>query len=240
MADLYGGTAIPLAVPAPADVFSDPTIQVTLAFLKAFLQADANATAMWNASGVAPGIPVVRSIVATDPSQSDQMFRTNDLPALYMWRGDEQSRIEQVADSWRVETSMLKLLWIPPTTKREISTNRNNIFNGIAKACDIALERCRTPGFTYSGDTDPRSATLGSNIHDITRAVRMRLDGWKGVDIQLINADGSRGERYSALEMHVYLEEKLEPDTTRATQALGGVQITITAPTGETYFVGRA
>lgn len=240
MADRYGATAVPLVAPASVDeAVSDPLLTLMLAFLKAFLQTDAGATVAWNAAGIAPTIPVVRTTHDSDPSRTDQMFRTNDLPALYMWRNADRSRVENIADCWRVETSHLKLLWIPPLAKREIADRRGNIFNGIGKAIDIAIERGRAPGFVVVGDPDPKAATQGSNVHTFTSVVRIHWDGWKNADISVIHADGSRGESYSALEGLITIEEKLDVDISRY-RPNGGTQLTIKAPDGTTIFVGKA
>lgn len=233
MADSFGAVRVPLVAPATGEAVGDPMLTVLLAFLKAFLQTDGGATAAWNASGIAPTLPVVKTVNANDPSKTDQVFNTNDLGALYLWRagGGDGSKFEWMAEDWRVEETKLKLLWIPPMVKREISNVRNNIFNGIAKAIDIAIERGRTPSYRIAGDPDPAAATQGSVFYDAAGLMFIELSGQKDAEITVINTDGSRGHVYSALEMTITIQEKVDYDLTRYTPDTA-TEVTLTTPTG--------
>ena len=242
--DQWGLLSIPLQPPTAAqaagEAQGDPCLWIYLQFLKAFLQTDAQATALWTAAGIAPGQVVVNAIRAHGPGDDDGEpfglgLTTKDLPCLYMWRhgGGDSSSVEQIAEDWRVETSQVRLLWVFPDAVVGIQRGRQSFTNALAKCIDDAIERGRTPSFVVPGDPDPLAPSLGSFVHTFTDVYAINATHWGPARVR-INTVGPRDEgaaasfQKPALEMRFELKENLIKNPNLWSFATQGLQQTVT------------
>jgi hypothetical protein len=225
VADLWGPLPVPNVAPAAGEAPSDPALSYLLAFLKAFLQDDGNATGAWTRAGVAPNIPIVRSVFPYDPSEGG--FLETQLPALYGWRSEMQAP-EQIADGVRTRVSTLALLWVFPPAQGPTQRVRESITNAIASAVDLAIERGRTPRFKVTGDTDPRSAAEGSDVWRFMAFWHLRLGVVRPakLDVPVTTAGKTETRHYDAVALNLTLEEDLTLDMGRF-DALAGLDLKI-------------
>jgi hypothetical protein len=225
-ADVWGLISIPTNPAPEGEAQGDPGLWIYLQFLKAYIQKDAGATALWSALGMAPGFPVVNAIRAYEPGDDEDQpgghgLTSKDLPALYMWRkgGGDTTSVEYIAEDWLVSTSEVRLLWVFPLEANNANQRRRASFvDALAKVITVAIERGRTPSFVVPGDPDPNALTIGSFVHTFTGVMAFNVTRWGGsrVRLQMI---GERGDAASAilipaLEMRFELQENLIKDTT--------------------------
>ena len=212
MPDAFGAVPVPLVPPAQGDAVGDPALSAMLAFFKAFLVADQNVTALWNASGVAPGAPPVIGTFPFDPMDATHVFNENTLPALFMWR--DSSTDEQAGEDWEVETTQCKLLWVFPVAAQIVQTARAPFVNAMAKAIKVAVNRARTPGYVMPGDTDRLAATQGSIFHTPAGLLYASVSRHKTarVAVEMVTAPGQRPtppRSYRGLEVTIEIKELL-------------------------------
>ena len=119
--DTFGPQTIPL--PSLAAKFSgDPALYYILDYLKTFLVTDANATAQWTVSGVAPATPPVQTVFIGRPDDPSFLFNTAKLPILFGYR--DGSKIAWWGDDWGVKTTQLQLVWVPPLGQPNAQASR--------------------------------------------------------------------------------------------------------------------
>ena len=223
-ADQWGLIAIPANPPPDGEALGDPGLWIYLRFLKAYVDTDAGATALWTALGMAPGFPVVNAIRAYEPGDDDAQpgghgLTSKDLPALYMWRtgGSDSTSVEYIAEDWLVSTSEVRLLWVfPLEANNAIQRRRATFVDALAKIVTVAIERGRTPSFVVPGDPDPNAATIGSFVHTFTQVMALNVTRWGGSRVR-ITMTGERGDAaptfvLPALEMRLELQENLVKD----------------------------
>lgn len=243
--DQWGLIRIPLQPPTAAQADGegqgDPCLWIYLQFLKAFLQTDAQATALWTAAGMAPDGVVVNAIRAHGPGDDDGEpfglgLSTKDLPCLYMWRhgGSDSSSVEQIAEDWRVETSNVRLLWVFPDAVVGTQRSRQTFVNALAKCIDDAIERGRTPSFIVAGDPDPLAPSEGSFVHTFTEVYSINATHWGPAKVRIsVVGDKDAGAASSfqkpALEMRFELKENLIKNPNLWSFAQRGLQQTITS-----------
>jgi hypothetical protein len=247
----WGLISVPTQPAPDGEAQGDPALWIYLQFLKAFLQTDRQVTALWAASGMAPGAVVVNAIRAHNPGDDQSStpglgLTTKDLPALYMWRKDEAgaTTVEQIAEDWRIATSEVRLLWVfPEMANTGIQRTRATFVDALAKCIDTAIELGRTPSFVVPGDPDPLAATIGSFVHTFTEVYSLNTLQW-GASRVRITTIGERGDASAtvvkpALEMRFDLKENLVKDPNlwsfpaalQQTVTDGQPQATLWAPT---------
>jgi hypothetical protein len=221
--DHWGALPLPAVAPATGAAPGDPALTYLLGFLKAFLQDDANLTAAWTIAGVAPSQPIVNRAFAHDPNEG--AFNEASLPALYGWRSEMQAP-EQLADDVRTRASTITLLWVFPMATQANQAVRRPIFNAIAHAVDLAVERGRTPSFVVPGDTDPNAAFLGSNVWTWMAFWQLRMGAARPakLDVPVKTATATEIRHYDAIQITLSLEEDLSVDMSRY-DALAGLDL---------------
>lgn len=222
----WGLVSIPTQPAPDGEAQGDPALWIYLQFLKAFLQTDQQVTALWAASGMAPGAVVVNAIRAHNPGDDQSStpglgLTTKDLPALYMWRKDEAgaTTVEQIAEDWRIATSEVRLLWVfPEMANTGIQRTRATFVDALAKCIDTAIELGRTPSFIVAGDPDPLAQTIGSFVHTFTEVYSLNTLQWGASRVRITTigerVDASATVVKPALEMRFELKENLVKDPT--------------------------
>ena len=212
MSDTYGPIPIPLPPPTDGVASTDPSLQYTLDYLKAFLNTDQNATAAWQVTGMFPGKPPVVGTHVFDPEEVE--FKTTDLPALFAWRSD--GVFEQLADDYRIDTDIVHLVWVYPlSTQQMMGAGLHAFANGLVKAIDTAIDRGRTPGWIYPKDPDPMAPVYGSLLGSWQDDWQFWVNSWKRRLVTLRARDGSVTNTYPAIELTCKLSENHIYDITR-------------------------
>jgi len=209
MADKWGPIQIPLAAGSPEDAVGDPALTTLLGFLLAFLNA--NAVKVWNAIGVAPGLPCVKNVRPWNPSDAHGdhrglSFNTSDLPALYAWR--DEAKQEWLAEDYLRDITTLKVLWVFPMALQAGQRVRQPFTNAITKLVAVAIERGRTPGWIVDGDPDPRAADEGSSLYTYLNDVAINLLKCRPARVT-VEGD-AKPLSYAAAELTFELLEDLE------------------------------
>lgn len=140
--------ALHLSSPAVAsedNAPGDPALDVIGAFLAQVLTTWLST--LW--LSVAPGEPVVRTVIKDNPEERE--FNVNDLPALYLWR-DEDLTV-QLADGIDETTTQLNVLWVPPPSQQIIGSRRSAFFAAISKALSVAILHEREPSWVHPSDS---------------------------------------------------------------------------------------
>lgn len=255
MADTFGGITIPLdpafaepgglgtvpgGVPGqaaiPAQVSTDPTLGVLMAYLVAWLNTDAAALAAWQVAGIGPGTRPVEVVRFADPNDETTTFEPDRLPALYCWRAG--GKYEWLAEDWETEQGTIKLLWVLPNVMPEDQQDRAPFVNGMQKAIYTGFSRGRTPSWVVPRDTDPLAATEGSYLGSWLQACTAYpvLDAWRLTTVRVKAIDDSPAPGvWRALEITMTVREKLTVDVTDAlrfaiTSPTNGDDMTITNP----------
>lgn len=233
MGDQWGPIQIPLVEGEAGDAVGDPALTTLLAFLQAFLNA--NTSKVWNAIGVSPNQPCVKTTRAWNPSDThgDHRgvgFNTADLPALYAFRNG--GKFERIAEDWLEDESELKLLWVFPIAMQATQRVRQSFANVVAKFIVRAIEKGRTPTWIVKGDKDPRASDEGSSLYTHLDAVRIRLDRWAPARVQ-VEGDTQKLS-YASAEFTLTLEETFEEsldgfaETTSVRQQISNEQSDLT------------
>lgn len=219
--DVWGAITVPTQAPSlprnPGDAYSpgDPALGLYLSFLRAFLQTDGNAIALWTAVGMAPSYPAVNQIRAHNPSdtEADSLgmgFNTKDLPALYMWR--ESSKHETIAEDWLMDESVAKILWVFPTAAQPQQRVRAPFASAMAKLVASAIERGRTPSWRIAGDGDPLTPTQGSFVHFFANIYSLVAVGWRPTKVVVDPVEGGKPASFPAVELTYELKENQQRD----------------------------
>jgi len=166
MADQLGALTLPAPTFAPGTSAGDPALDAIAGYLQAVLNSQVQPA--WSSDliglGVAAGQRVVESVMTTDPANG--AFQKEDMPILFVWRGDRIS--EQWTDDLVRVQSTVNLLWVTRPADQARRAARTPIFNTVAAAITRALYLGRDPAWVDPADTDPDASSLGSVL--ITRA----------------------------------------------------------------------
>lgn len=197
----------------------------SLAIVGQFLQAAINdkTAAAW--ASLMADAPACRSVFLNDPEEID--FNEKFLPSLFLWRDHGVSQV--IADDIIADIGTLHALWIFPTATQAMQGKRSSFTNAIWKAVVAAVFRGRTPGWTVSGDTDPRAATEGSFLGAFLR--EWTLTTTEGRDGQMVEVTADAKRTYSALRMQFELQEILDLGTEHTDASAGG-QFSVNSVTG--------
>ena len=208
IADRWGTVFAP-AQPQPntSAYPGDPSLDYVLGFLYAWLVLDGQASAPWQS---AFGYPLIKSASSLLPfNPSERTFNSSYLPALYLWRDDQQGgKFEYLTEDWLVETSTWTLLWALPLGSQENQRARTNYANQFVKSVIIGIERGYTPSWVLPGDPDPQAASRGSFIGEWTNMVRMFVSSWKRSRIRVQMADGTPPQEFPAVEVKIDVKER--------------------------------
>lgn len=224
--------SMPVPVPeegqTDSDPIGDPGLGLIVAYVAAVLNARAGAAWESVAKGRAlPGQgPLVVHTFTHDPNEEE--FNPTHTPALFAWRQDGQG--EQIAADYHVHASTLVLQWVPVAEWQHLLARRHPFMGAIGKIVDGALYLGRDPAWTMLGDTDPKSATQGSFLHDVAGIWRIGRVSWKRVTLDIPKGDGVA--RYPTLRFEVAMEELLERAPGDAPYDLAAT-LTQTGPEGD-------
>ena len=213
--DRWGAVQFPAQLP-PAGVQypGDPALTYVLQFLYAWLVLDGAANVPWQ---TAFNYPIIKSSLSLLPfNPSERTFNSSYLPALYLWRDDQQGgRFDRVADDWLIETSTWTMLWALPLGSQENQRSRTTYANQFVKAVAVGIERSVTPSWVMPGDPDPNAATRGSHLGYWTNILRLFMTGWKRSRIRVQMADGTAPQEFPAVEMKFEVKERHTPTIQR-------------------------
>lgn len=155
MADLYGATAVPLAVTTPA---GDPALRDIADYCQAVLNTYASTA--WVALEPAH-TQVVRNAFTHDPRPAHHEFNANDLPALYVFR--ERGTFGDFSQSIRRAEDAATMLWVFPAAPPPKQTVRSALAPGIMRMLDTLLERGRDPSWTKATDSDVTAPAIAAD-----------------------------------------------------------------------------
>lgn len=206
--DQWGAVSFP-AQPAPAisQFPGDPALDYTLDFLYAWLVQDSEANIPWQN---AFGYPLIASPLSLFPhNPSEAVFNVSYLPALYLWRDDQQGgKYEYLGDDWLEEHSTWTMLWVLPQGGQENQKARTQYANQFVKAVVVGIERGYTPSWVLAGDPDPISAVRGSFLGYWTNLVRFFTSGWKRTKVRIQMGDGTPTQDFPAIEIKFEVRER--------------------------------
>lgn len=194
---------LPLPVPvAPVGAsVGDPLVDKLGAYFMAVLNADADDA--WRAV-YAPSEPVKR-FVPDNPAET--AFSAADLPALYLYRKGTTAEPYWLAADYFISPDELCLYWLFPTAGQSTQSIRSSFVNAVGKAILAARARLRHPAWIDPGDTDPRSATHGSNVLDRCGLWRLSIKNWSaGVATRPMQS--TPDQTYFAVEATIHVEER--------------------------------
>lgn len=224
MAEFYGAMTLPIAEPGPDDSVSDPLIDYTLSYFKAFINAY-GATA-WQA--VMPNALPVTTVKPNDPEELD--FNERDLPCLYMWRtGADNGKPERLAEDIWIMRDQLHVFWVFPPARQAIRALRGQFVAGMAKMLHVAIELGRDPSWVVPGDPDSSSATLGSVFPRFAKFDEMSLGKWTSKMMTIPIANG-QPRNYPAFYTTIDVVEPFERSLERY-DLIGGLDLKLYEPT---------
>lgn len=169
MSEQYGALDVPIPVPADGASVADPFLDLLAAYIMAGANAlTGDAWAKINPIVTPPhASPLPIAFVKTfQPREND--FRSNELPALFVYRGKSGKRLRVGQDILLVPTPV-NLLWVPPRVEKSKKTLRDSFPHGLEAAFDDLLERGRHPAWVVAGDPDPYAADDGSFFYTFAK-----------------------------------------------------------------------
>jgi hypothetical protein len=192
MTDLIGALEVPIPVPDQGKTVADPFLDLFGDYLMAAINADTKAA--WSEvhpNAVRPhGEPLpVCFVKRTEPSEGD--FRSNELPALFVYRASSGKR-QRVSQDWQMVPTTLHLLWVPPRAQQKWNALRQPFKHAIESAIDRLLDGGRHPAWIVKDDPDPKAEDYGSYFYAHAKLFEEPVIGSaKDVPLKLPSLDGS-------------------------------------------------
>lgn len=202
--DSYGALPIPVPAPAAGDSVADPALNVLGRYLRAVLNR--YAVPAW--ASVAPGQDVVKTATAT--GAEDQTFNERDLPALFLWRTNEN--FARIADDWETDTSTVSVLWVPRPGPQAQLALRATFYNAVCKLINTALWNSRDPAWVDPTDPDPLASVLGSSVCARAGLLYQLTKQQSRPYTLTIQIDDAEPRAYPGILTTFEIAERFEPD----------------------------
>lgn len=165
MSDSYGAIGFPVATSSPA---GDQALQKIGSFLQAAINAYAGAA--WSAARPRPADALaIKSVFTYAPELQSSSFSDQKLPALFVSRVSGET--SDYNGDWRVDDSMIRALWVMPSSTRSKDSRLMSFVNAVAKSADYALKLGSHPSWQDAGDTDTLATTLAADTDAIKLSI---------------------------------------------------------------------
>ena len=230
MADLYGGTALPLPVPDGKSPIGDPVIY----YLGLYLQAVGNAKcgAAWRKLDPRADAGPIESVFYEDPTDPVGIpVDDNSLPALFIHRGDVDRWI-QLAEDIRISRGWIHVHWVAPEAAAEDRRDQQPFWHALFDEFDIAINEGRDPSWIVPGDdysgasasidgATPRGSVLA--YWAPFRRIWPEMSGRRPLQQQPQQPSDPKPPLLCAYEMRLIVEEQYSRDVATRYAVLGGV-----------------
>lgn len=230
MSDLLGLLPLPMTTPAAGSAVGDPLLDVTLAFLKAVINAKTKLG--WKAVCAYPTKPTTEPLPVSfvfPHCPTNESFTTGRLPALFAWRAPDHAAKTTQTQDWLLRQSTINLLWVPPRATQEQARIREPFKNAVSAAIDWAFVRGRDPSWVVDGDTYYDAQDYGSVWVHEAKVFWHQIRQIEPHPIQIAFDDGPQ-ETFDALLAQLDVQEVLQFDPTLYGVPFNYVQGTVKLP----------
>lgn len=213
MTDLIGALEIPVPVPDQGKTVADPFLDLFGEFLRAAINADTkDAWAAVHPAVIKPhGEPLPVTVVHRH-NPDEAKFRSNELPALFVWRNASGKRL-RISQDWQVVPTTIQVLWVPPRAQQKPLAERQPFSHAVASSVDRALDGGRHKAWIVTGDPDPNAATRGSYFYRFAKLFEEPvITSTKCFELKLARFDSTREtDNFDCFLMELEIRELKRP-----------------------------
>jgi hypothetical protein len=156
-----GSLEMPVPQGAALETFSDPTLEVLLAFLGKWLKSELDSKLSQLTPTSADACPVANRY----PYNPEDTFVRNPSPALYAW--EESSKVEPWTLRWDVMVRRIRVMYVFEELVKPFGfMARHGLMSAVAKTFAKASERRRKSDFQHEDDPLGWPISLSLNLLD--------------------------------------------------------------------------